>query len=153
MSDLWQPHLNVVHRILCYLHGTVLGAYFISPLIHFPSKGVQMQIGQDVHIDNDPPLASVYFSGHLLSLENSRNNLFFLNHRRSLASNPVFHECMEQIEVDVTSFDNMFSHGLLHYIVVTSQLQLADLFTNSLTTSQHAFLAGKLIFANLFSLI
>lgn len=104
-----------------------------------------MQIGQDVQIDKDPPLANVYFLGHLVSCKFKKQYNFFLNHRRSLASNPVFHECMEQIEVDVTSFDNMFSHGLLHHTVVTSQLQLADLFTKSLTTSQHAFLAAKLV--------
>ncbi|XP_021812820.1 uncharacterized protein LOC110755840 [Prunus avium] len=61
-----------------------------------------------------------------------------------MAANPIFHARTLHIEIDYHFVSELLAHGVLCSRYVSSQHQLADIFTKSLSRERFSFLSGKL---------
>ena len=66
-----------------------------------------------------------------------------------IATNPVFHECTKNIEVDCHSIRDTLESRVISLPHISSDLQVADVFTKALTRQRHQFLVGKLLLTDL----
>ena len=66
-----------------------------------------------------------------------------------IATNPVFHERTKHIEVDCHSIRDTLESQVISLPHISSDLQVADVFTKALTRQQHQFLVGKLLLTDL----
>ena len=70
-----------------------------------------------------------------------------------IATNPVFHERTKHIEVDYHSIRDTLESWVISLPHISSDLQVADVFTKALTQQRHQFLVGKLLLTNLLASI
>lgn len=61
-----------------------------------------------------------------------------------IAKNPVFHECTKYIEIDCHYVRECLNSGLISLHFVSSNNQLADIMTKSLSGQLHHSILGKL---------
>ena len=65
------------------------------------------------------------------------------------STNPVFHERTKHIEVDCHSIQDTLESRVISLPHISSDLQVADVFTKALTRQRHQFLVGKLLLTDL----
>lgn len=68
-----------------------------------------------------------------------------------IAANPVHHERTKHFDLDWHVVREKVSSGVLKTVKIESSLNITDLFTKGLTTSQHDFLCEKLKLYDVFS--
>jgi len=66
-----------------------------------------------------------------------------------IATNPVFHERTKHIEVDCHSIRDTLESRVISLPHISSDLQVADIFTKAMTRQRHQFLIGKLLLVDL----
>ena len=66
-----------------------------------------------------------------------------------IATNPVFHERTKHIEVDCHSIRDTLESRVISLPHISSDLQVANVFTKALTRQRHQFLVGKLLLTDL----
>ena len=66
-----------------------------------------------------------------------------------IATNPIFHERTKHIEVDCHFIRDTLESRVISLPHISSDLQVADIFTKALTQQRHQFLVGKLLLVNL----
>ena len=66
-----------------------------------------------------------------------------------IATNPFFHERTKHIEVDCHSIQDTLESRVISLPHISSDLQVADVFTKALTRRRHQFLVGKLLLTDL----
>jgi hypothetical protein len=66
-----------------------------------------------------------------------------------IATNPVFHERTKHIEVDCHSIRDTLESRVISLSHISSDLQVADIFTKAMTRQRHQFLIGKLLLVDL----
>ena len=66
-----------------------------------------------------------------------------------IATNPIFHGRIKHVEVDCHSIRDTLESQVIYFPHISSDLQVAGVFTKALTRQRHQVLVGKLLLTDL----
>ncbi|GAA0186354.1 hypothetical protein LIER_33642 [Lithospermum erythrorhizon] len=145
-----QEHWDAIMRIICYLKGC-------------PGQGILLRSDCDISLTEAEYYSMAVITSELkwlkallesLGIQQPRPMTIFCDGKSALhiAQSPVFHERTKHIKVNCHYIRDALQDGIISTLYVSTNEQLADIFTKALSKQKFIYLVLKLGICNLHAL-